>query len=471
MPIVPQKYKNIKMRFFAFLLLFMMLNIIKAQQAFNIIKLDNFNNPNLPKVDGTDIWNDITGWYNPADGNEYAIAGSTDSIYFFKITTDDKLKQVDVKFGLSRFARNRDYETYKNYLYTVSDQASGLGALQIFNLSTLPDSATTVYSSREFLVFSHTIFIDSVTARLYVCGNSGSGAPATLRVLSIQNPEKPTLLGDIQVPSVGGIPLFNYVHEMFARNDTVYLSTGNTGLFMFDLKDINNQKYIGAITQYPDQGYNHSSWLSQTGNYIMFTDENIGLDVKIFNISNPAEPKFVSRFNSSENAMPHNAFWFGDYVYVSAYHDGVQIWYAKNPDEMIRVAWFDTHPVEPEVYSGFKGCWGVYPFLPSKRIIASDLTSGIWLLRADLKVSTPKKLGSNNYFVLYPVPANNNLYYNYTNAENVQEIFIKDISGNTVKTIQNISTQSINVTDLKAGVYIVFVTTNDGTFTQKIIKY
>ncbi|MFN4083251.1 MAG: choice-of-anchor B family protein [Bacteroidia bacterium] len=434
-------------------------------------KLDNFNNPNLPKVDGSDIWNDITGWANPIDGKEYAIAGSTDSIYIFLITDDNKLHLVDVEFGVCRFARNRDYETYKNFLYTVADQATGLGALQIFDLSFLPDSVHKVYESREFTTFTHTIFIDSASKRLYLCGNSGSGAPNTLRILGLNNPEKPTLLADLIVPTINGTPVFTYVHEMYARNDTVYLSTGTTGLYIFDLTNLQNQRLLSIIKDYPFKGYNHSSWLDPSGKYLLFTDENIGLNAKVFDISNLAEPKFVSSFNSNPEAMPHNAYWYGDFAYVSAYHDGVQVWDLKQPENPVRVAWFETYTETPKIYSGFKGCWGVYPYLPSKRILASDLTSGIWLLSIDSNLVGIKNIDFKNQSITaFPNPASNLINLNLGSNQIIPNfIRLLNITASESYVAYKTAISGFDVSKIPNGLYILEVRINNQRFFEKVL--
>jgi hypothetical protein len=130
---------------------------------------------------------------------------------------------------------------------------------------------------------------------------------------------------------------------MYVRNDTAYLSCEEAGLFIFDLRDLSTQKFLTSITSYPDQGYNHSPWLDDSGRYLMFTDENTGLDIKIYDLKNFFEPQFVSQFNSNQLAMPHNAYWVGNLAYVSSYHDGVRIYNVKDPTNPQMAAWYDTH--------------------------------------------------------------------------------------------------------------------------------
>ncbi len=444
-----------------------------GQQAFKMKLLANYNDTTLPKVDVTDIWNDLTGWFDPIKNREYIIAGTTDSVYFFDITEPTQIKLVARHHGASRYARNRDYETYQHYAYCVSDQASGIGKLQIFDLQYLPDSVHKVYESNALGTFTHTIFIDSNSARLYMTMNTKPGGFSALDVLSLADPENPQFLAELQVPTdPNNFQLFNAVHEMFARNDTVYLSCENAGLFVFDLKNLASQRLLTIINSYPDRGYNHSSWLDKSGRYLMFTDENTGLDVKIYDLKNFSEPRFVSMFNSNTDAMPHNAIWYGDFAYVSAYHDGVRVWNIKDPSKPYQVAWYDTHPVVPEQYGGFKGCWGVYPFLPSKRIIASDLTAGIFVFEIDSSLVGQSETSAPSLdFGLYPNPTHE--YIHLTHLENQEAVYqVYSSTGSLVLQGRIGSNQNqISFKDLAQGIYLIHLTTAKGSQTKKVVKW
>lgn len=458
------------------LLLFVLLfgtQLYAQQQAYKMHLLANYNDSNLPKVDITDIWNDLTGYYDPIKKREYIIAGGTDSIYFFEITSTSEIKRLHSVWGTSRLARNRDFETYKHYVYCVSDQSGTYGSLKVYDLQYLPDSIPLVFESAVLGSSTHTIFIDSMSARMYMCSNAKPpGQMSAMDIISLTNPALPVLLAELKVPTVNGFPLFNMVHEMFARNDTVYLSCGNAGLYIFDLRDTANQILLGSITEYPDRGYNHSCWLDKTGRYLMFTDENMGLDVKIFDIKNMADPKFVSQFNSNEYAMPHNAYWVGDLAYVSSYHDGIRIYDVKDPGNPIQVAWYDTHPETPEVYGGYKGTWGVYPYLPSKRIIASDLTRGIFVFLVDSDlVGLTKVEKTLEMFNMYPNPAHEwlNIESDFTGQAQFQIIDLKGTVCHFQELENGIS--KIDLGDLTMGTYIVKVQTSTSLVYKKLFRW
>lgn len=70
--------------------------------------------------------------------------------------------------------------------------------------------------------------------------------------------------------------------------------------------------------------------------------------------------------------------------------------------------------------------------------------------------------------MLYPNPVTNNLYLSSSNQK-IKNVMIYSITGALVKSISN-NVDSIDVSNLNAGSYLVKVTTDEGSFTQKIIK-
>ncbi len=354
-----------------------------AQSAYNLTLLSHFNDTTLQHVDGDQIWNDVMGWKDTVKNREYLIAGSTDSIYFFDITNPSQMVKCDVEFGHSRGAINRDYDTYDHFVYCVSDKTSSLGSLQIFDMQYLPDSVHKVYDDDMHSVNTHTLFIEAASKRLYLCANSyrPSGF-RTMAILSLENPESPTLIG--QLDNSQGCP---YTHEVFVKNDTAYCSCGNNGLFVYDVSNPQQTVLLSSIVApYPGNGYNHSSWLDSSGRYLMFTDENQGSPIKVYDMNDFGAPDLVTYFNSHPNALPHNAYWKGRFAYASSYEDGVYVYDMQSIAAGVKptiAGYYDTYPKNTTgVYNGFHGCWGVWPFLPSGVILASDISEGLFVLQA-----------------------------------------------------------------------------------------
>ncbi len=454
----------------------------QAQNAYRMTLLSNWNNPNLNKVDTINIWNDLIGYYDSLTQKEYIIAGSTDSIYFFDITIPTQIKLLDVEYGSVKGVINRDYEIYQHYVYCVADQ--NRSSMQIYDLQYLPDSVHKVYEDSALAINTHSIFIEAKSKRLYMCSNkyanwtNGNLKESAMDIISLEDPEKPKFLAKLYVPvRSNGEAAFRWVHESHVRNDTAYLSCGYSGLFIYDLRDLNNQIILGTIVNYPQAAYNHSSWLNKNGNYLMFTDENIGSNIKIFDISIIQAPRIESYFISNTWATPHNSYWFGSFAVASMYHDGVFIWNIADTKKPQLAAFYDTYPQNAigDYTKNFAGCWGVWPFLPSGNIIASDRTNGIFVLKADSGLLNTNEIQQTAKANIYPNPANDvlNIAVETNYADNFV-VTVFDLQGNAVKQFNQqfksnyLYTENIN--DLKSCLYFLEIKGNKQVIRQKLLK-
>ncbi|HEY3387822.1 MAG TPA: T9SS type A sorting domain-containing protein, partial [Saprospiraceae bacterium] len=145
---------------------------------------------------------------------------------------------------------------------------------------------------------------------------------------------------------------------------------------------------VGIVENYPDPGYNHSSWVNEEGNKLVIADETHGSDLKLVDITDPLNISsddfntFYSELlgaGAPGSSIVHNPFILGDLAYLAYYHDGVQVFDISDPENITNIAYYDTYPENTD-YTGYKGCWGVYPFLPSGIIIASDQNHGLYVL-------------------------------------------------------------------------------------------
>jgi choice-of-anchor B domain-containing protein len=437
--------------------------------------LAQWNNANLPKIDGDQLWSDIGGYHDSTNNKEYAILLGNDSFYFFDITEPTLTKLVATYDGFSTKSINRDVEIYGHYAYFVSERSGSLGGLQILDLQYLPDSVHEVYRSDLLTVQAHTIFIEPSSKRLYICQNSLKMSFSALDILSIENPEVPVKLASLEVPVTSeGLPQFTKVHEMYSRNDTVYLSCYEAGLYIMDLTNLNNQKLLSVISNYPQRGTNHSSWLNEKGDKIMFTDENQGSPIKIFDISDISNPKQMVYFNSHPNALPHNAYWKENSAIVSSYEDGVFVYNLTDPNNPTVHAFYDTYPINPAgIYSGFHGCWGVWPFLPSGNIIASDISEGLFVMKVKYGVGQPiiNEEDKNISLKIFPNPTTNILNFNFGNYTSDFEVTIYDIHGkNLMKQTMNNQNNTLITKQLESGFYFCNIIGNNQTKTFKFLK-
>ncbi|MDZ4668305.1 MAG: choice-of-anchor B family protein [bacterium] len=381
-------------------------SVIAQPISSGVSLLGKWNNPNLPRLNGYQIWNDLTTYYDSIKVREYVVAGSTDSIYFLDVTDPKNIKLCDVEDGVARNVVNRDYECFSHYAYCVSDNG-GKGSMQVFDLQYLPDSVHKVYDSDSMSYNTHSIFIEAKSKRMYLCVNRlKSGGIAAMDVVSLDNPEHPFWIGRLQVPTFGdGAPAFRNVHEVYVRNDTAYCSVEYQGLWIFDLRDLKKQRLITTIRSYPENGYNHSSSLDASGKNIMFTDEVPGgLSIKIFSIKDIYNPILLSQFRSNPGATAHNAHWIGSFAYVSYYHDGFYIFDINDPSAPSIAGYYHTSPWPPENYEGYKGCWGIDTKLPSGNVVASDMGEGFFVLRVDSMLTGLSKKLSKELVQTKPNP-------------------------------------------------------------------
>ena len=468
------------MRKLFIVLLFFTPQLLFSQDQYNLTLLSHFDDDNLPIVDGDQVWNDLTGWNDTIKNKEYLIAGSSDSIYFFDITNPSVMIKCDVREGHSRNSINRDYDIYDHYLYCVSDQSSPMGSLQIFDLQYLPDSVHKVYDYDSLAINCHTLFVDAPSKRLYLCGDTHKPAGNwSMGIVDISNPVQPIFLGELD-KNLG----CSYTHEVFVKRDTAYCSCGYAGLYVIDLRDVNNQKVVMSITPpYVQSGYNHSSWLDSTGKFLMFTDEvPNGLGIKIYDVNDFNDPKFITVFNSHTGATPHNAYWKGRFAYASSYEDGVYVYDLKDIDKYLPsqtppvAGFYDTYTKNVTgTYHGFHGCWGVWPFLKSGNIIASDISEGLFVLKPSNNLSIAEQQIGLTYMHCSPNPFTTSITIDlHATCSGEIKMELMDVLGNTVlnqtlKVRNGSSSQTIETSFINSGIYFLRVNQNGKVMTQKLI--
>jgi choice-of-anchor B domain-containing protein len=470
------------MKLFKLLLVcFALQNVANAQDSWRLRLQGHWNNPNLavnPHMPGQ-LWNELTGYVDSASQKEYIIMGSNDSVYFFDITDPTQIRLCDVEFGTNRDAINRDVETYSHFAYCVSDNAPH-GNLQIFDLQYLPDSVHKVYEDDTLGANTHSIFIDKAAKRLYMCVNKyRSGKVNGLEILSLEKPDSPVYMGKLNEELFGSVSC-KHVHEIYVRKDTAYCSCEYNGLFVIDFKDVANQKPLGSITTpYPYNGYNHTCWIDSSGQYIAFTDEvPRGLPAKIYQIRDLSDMTYLTHFNTHVGATPHNVFWLGNKLYFSWYQDGVYIYTVDTPRYPRLYAYYDTyHQNEPGVYDNYRGCWGVYPFLPSGNIAASDMTNGLFILKYDVLAGMEPGLTPFAQLSVSPNPFLQSFRVRFIAKQSEKTgLQVKDIQGRilyqqTMDTQAGENDSEINgLAELKSGIYFVVLRNESGFQTMKIVK-
>ncbi len=310
--------------------------------------------------------------YTDEFGNEYALVGVNgednvpNSGGLSVVDISDPANPVEVFFTPGPNSIWREIKTWGDHAYVTTEASAGL---LIVDLSPLPQSANlpvTLFQGDNWDT-SHSLFIDE-NGRLYLHGaNRGNGGVIMYDLT--QDPMSPVEVGTFDNW---------YVHDSFARGDTLYAGHIYDGFFsIVDVSDPAAPVLLG--TQTTPNNFTHNTWLDDSGQYLFTTDEREGSYVGAYDVSDPADIQFVDKLQSvpGTDAIPHNTYWLNDYVVTSYYTYGVAIYDATRPWNLVETGSFDTSPFTG---GGFNGAWGVYPFLPSGRLIISDIEEGLFIL-------------------------------------------------------------------------------------------
>ncbi len=417
------------------------------------------------------------GWYQASKNKEYALVGGSSATYFIDISSPSTPTVCDVVPGRPGCTW-REIKTYQHYCYVVSDDASP-NRFQIIDMQYLPDSVHVILDNNtSYFERGHTIWIDN--DRMYIGSETKAGGTyEKMTVYSLATPTAPVLLRKLSddFPNIIGV-----VHDMFARNDTVYASCGNDGLYIFRLTPSNTFMQLGSFINYSSgPAYNHSSYITQNGKYLVFTDEvPMSLPIHIIDVQNMSNIVATATLNFQSGTTPHNPYVIGNrWAIVSSYQDGLIIYDMYNPYQPLVSGYFDTHPQGgfDNGYPGspYRGNWGAYPFFPSGLILACDMQNGVFILDATDTYNQPIGLNEEKKIVtdfgLSPNPASKEITI-LAETSDEGSISIKSMDGKTVfyKTFHNMNWNKLNIDYLSDGVYIITIESNGFKASKKLIK-
>ena len=300
--------------------------------------------------------------YVAPDGHEYGLIGCYSGTSIIDL---DASPIQEVAYIPGSNSEWKELKTWGHYAYVVSENSSQ--GIQIIDLSQLPDTAWLVRA--VFNVGGHnTANTHTVTVAdgfLYLNGGSSSGTV----ILDLSDPENPTYAGQYQP---------EYLHDTYVKNDTLYgAAIYNGGVYIADVTNKAAVQQIANIT-YSGSG-THNAWRSDFGSYV-FTSDEIGTtpkNMKVFDISNLPSYTQLAPFTPDPSTIIHNVHGRGNYVYIAHYAAGVFVADIHDPSSVLSAGGYDTYPGGG---GGYVGCWGVYPYFPSGRWIASDTQTGLYLL-------------------------------------------------------------------------------------------
>ncbi|MFN0158582.1 MAG: choice-of-anchor B family protein [Bacteroidota bacterium] len=305
--------------------------------------------------------------YVAPDGHEYALIGTYSGTSIIDLDADS-LREVAYIPGAN--SEWKELKTWGQYAYCVSEGSQGV---QIINLSQLPDTAWLVRSVSSLggknISRNHTVTV--ADGYLYLNGTTAGGLNGGAIILSLADPENPVYVGEYQP---------TYLHDTYVRRDTLYgAGIYGEGVFIASLQNKANPQTLGIVT-YANSG-THNTWVSTNGHFLFTTDEIGGTqkNLKVFEL-NQFSPTFSftprTPFTPNPSAVIHNIHGRGNYIYIAHYAAGVYVADAHDPLAITNAGGYDTYT---GTATGYIGCWGVYPYFPSGRWIASDTQTGLYV--------------------------------------------------------------------------------------------
>jgi choice-of-anchor B domain-containing protein len=341
-----------------FLICFFCWNLISAQENYNLTVRGHLTFP------GKTLAN--IGGYADSLGNEYALVGTSTGLAIVDVTNpDNPVLKFNVN-GVQNFWR--EVKTWKGFAYVTTEGANG--GLTIVDMRQLPDTIISkVYRGNgvinNTLKTIHSLHIDAGFCYLYG-SNLASGG---IVMLNLADPWNPVYAGSYSA---------RYVHDGFVAGDTVWACNVNDGVFTaIDVR--NKMSPVALVSQETPGNLTHNSWLTDNHNVLLTTDETENSFLCSFDITDLNNITELDRFQTApgSNSIVHNTHVLNDFAVNSWYTEGVVIVDAARPNNLIEVAKNDFTTYEG---AGFYGCWGVYPFLPSGTIVASDIDNGLFVL-------------------------------------------------------------------------------------------
>lgn len=297
------------------------------------------------------------------NGQEYALVGASKGLSIVNVTNPNTPAEIVQIPGPNNLWK--EIKVYRQYAYVTTE---GGGGVQIVDLSKLPSpnldyhSYTGTGEIEGQLGAIHALHIDETTGYLYTYGGNFSSA----RVHDLNaDPYNPVY--------VGKYDQLGYIHDGYVDNDTLYACHINSGLMsVVDMRDKTNPILLGTV-ETPSR-FTHNSWILSDRATVLTTDERVPSFLTAYDVSDPSDIRELDRFstNDGNGSIGHNTHILNDWAITSWYTDGLNIVDAHKPDNLVMVGQYDTWP---GTGPSFDGCWGVYPYLPSGNLIATNIPS------------------------------------------------------------------------------------------------
>ena len=302
--------------------------------------------------------------YTTPQGRRFALTGVSNGLSIVEVTDPTSPRNIALIPGAT--SQWREIRTYGEFIYVTTEANTGLDIIDMKD----PDRPTKIRTLSETFTSAHSLYIDAERGLLFANGTRNAARVSQgMRVLDVGSSQT-------NPREVGSFTDF-YIHDLYARGDTIYAAAINDGFLA-----ILDSRRIGAIREvtrfFTGGRFTHNVWLTSDSRYVFTTDERASRPLEGWDIVNPLSPRKVSEYIARSPGIPHNVLIDGTRMVVSHYVDGVHLLDISNPERPRLMGSYDTYSPAVE---GFHGCWGAYIFPGSGLIIASDIEGGLFVIQ------------------------------------------------------------------------------------------
>lgn len=398
---------------------------------------------------------DVWGYVAP-DGREYALLCA----FGRGLSVIDLSGESPVEVGFYASAGHaQDVETYGVYAYLGHD-GSPIEIVDLTDPAHPVRAATLDTQPGNEIGGAHTLTVAG--DYLYI---AGSATPGGLRIFDLA-------ADPVHPPFVGSFQPF-YYHDYLVRGDTLYAAGINgDGVDILDLTDRTAPQRIATIT-YPASG-SHNVCSTTDGSYIFVGDEvGPGRWTRVFDVRDPEDVELVAEIILDPNGTVHNCYVLGDRLFIAHYELGLRVFDIADPAAPEEIGYYDTC----DAAVCMSGAFSAYPFLPSRRVLVSDMQGGLYVFRVDGDVATsPPPHGAEALTLAVapnPAPSGARLTFRLPDATSVR-LAVYDALGREVAVLAEgphaagPHEVALDAHALAPGVYLARLTAGDRSATARL---
>ena len=351
---------------------------------------------------GLSFGNDIWGWTDSANGDEYVMMGGIEGTAFVDISDPKRPDVLGILPTRSTAGGDfwRDIKVYEDRAYIVSENDDH--GMQVFDLTQLRDvKERTVFT--ETAVYdefgsAHNININEDTGFGYVIGTDT--CEGGLHMVDLSDPTSPQFAGCFQE--------HGYIHDtqcvVYSGPDAEHRGreicfSSNAEVPASGFEDIENTLSIVDVTDkanpvalsrtfYDNDGYSHQGWLTPDQGTFLHGDELDELfgevaetTTRVWDVQDLDAPFVNGEYSNGTTSIDHNLYTKGDRAFASNYTSGLRIFDtgAAADGQLSEVGFFDLYP-ENDNASFEGGTWSNYPYF-DKVVAVSSIDRGLFILK------------------------------------------------------------------------------------------